>query len=216
MLDIWSQLDAFHAPVPDAEKVAAPQPANIMTFFSPGDDAHGALHFLLTLPNMVACYISMYGEDDPVLTQDILDRAVDPATYVQVNLDKTQAAGSSEASLVIKLREAPATRCAVGTSINGKINHLKLGVIIIKDPVTGITTMIRFGGSMNWSPDGEGEGGRGQNNELTLICDDYICWMAIRKLNADHATMLAQEAKRNAAIAEAGALAASAQGAKPR
>jgi phosphatidylserine/phosphatidylglycerophosphate/cardiolipin synthase-like enzyme len=127
----------------------------------------------------------MYGEDDPALTAIILTKANDPAVFVQVNLDKTQAAGRAEVPLVAQLRACPNTRVAVGMSANHLINHLKMAV------VDGIYTLT---GSTNWSSAGEGDGkGHGQNNEASIIKSRVIAHEATMKLNADHQIMLAQE-----------------------
>jgi phosphatidylserine/phosphatidylglycerophosphate/cardiolipin synthase-like enzyme len=155
-------------------------PANVRRFYSPQDDVHGAIKALLSGAKQ-SVYISMYGEDDPELTQIILDKAQDPNIFVQVNLDKTQAAGQAEAPLVAKLKACPLTRVAVGMSQFHKINHLKMAVI------DGLFTL---SGSTNWSADGESK----QNNEASIHCDRAIAHEAINILTIEHQTMLSQAA----------------------
>lgn len=163
-------------------------PANLRTFFSPQDDVHGAIKALLGSASE-SLFISMYGEDDAELTDLILGKAQDPSVFVQINLDKTQAAGSAESLLVAKLRTCPNTRLAVGMSVNHKINHLKLAVV---------DGLYRLSGSTNWSTDGEGcgDGKHGQNNEASIICDRAVAHEATTILNAEHQIMLGQMAQQ--------------------
>lgn len=163
-------------------------PANVKRFFSPQDQVHLAIKSLLSSATQ-SLYISMFGEDDPELTAIIIDRAADPNCFVQLNLDRTQAAGKGESALVAKLQDCPATRVAVGTSASGLINHLKIAVV---------DSAFCLGGSTNWSTDGEGagDGKHGQNNEATVHFDRVMAAEAIRILSLEHQEMVGQEAKR--------------------
>ena len=159
-------------------------PANVRRFYSPQDDVHGAIKALLGSASS-SLLVSMYGEDDKELTDIILQKAKDPTVFVQVNLDKTQAAGKGESALVAELQGCPSTRVAVGMSANHKINHLKMAV------VDGLYTL---SGSTNWSSDGEGsgDGKHGQNNEASIHMDRAIAHEATSILNIEHQEMLAQ------------------------
>ena len=176
MTDLFATLGQFKAFPPDY----AP---NIRRFYSPNDDVHDAIKAVLSSATE-SLIVSMYGLDDPDLVAVIIQKAMDPKVYVQVNLDKTQAAGRAEVPLVAQLRACPNTRVAVGMSASHLINHVKMVV------VDGLYTLT---GSTNWSAGGEGDGhGHGQNNEASVIKSRAIAHEATMKLNADHLTMLAQ------------------------
>jgi phosphatidylserine/phosphatidylglycerophosphate/cardiolipin synthase-like enzyme len=156
-------------------------PSNVKRFYSPQDDVHGMLKTLLSGAS-ASLYVSMYGEDDPELTAIIVEKAKDPAIFVQVNLDKTQAAGQAELPLVKQLQACPSTRVAIGMSAAHKINHLKMAV------VDGLYTL---SGSTNWSGDGEAK----QNNEASVHMDAAIAHEAITILSIEHEQMLEQMTK---------------------
>lgn len=153
-------------------------PDNVRRFYSPQDKCHDVLKALLASAT-TTLYVSMYGLDDPELVDIILAKAKDPNIFVQINLDKTQAAGKAEVPLVEELRGCPATRVAVGMSEHHKINHLKMVV------VDGLYTL---SGSTNWSLDGEGK----QNNEMSIHEDRAIAHEAQTTLSKEHEIMLAQ------------------------
>ena len=153
-------------------------PANVRRFYSPQDQVHSALKALIGGASE-SLLVSMYGEDDPELTALIVAAAQNPAIYVQVNLDKTQAAGNAEVPLVKQLEACPNCRVAVGMSQFHKINHLKMAV------VDGLFVL---SGSTNWSADGEGK----QNNEASIHMDRVIAHEATTILNTEHMVMLAQ------------------------
>jgi phosphatidylserine/phosphatidylglycerophosphate/cardiolipin synthase-like enzyme len=153
-------------------------PANVRRFYSPQDKVHDAIKCLLSSATE-SLLVSMYGEDDPELTAIIIQKAKDPSVFVQINLDKTQAAGTAEKSLVTELEGAPSCRVAIGMSEFHKINHLKMTV------VDGLYTL---SGSTNWSADGEGK----QNNEASILCDRVVAHEATTVLNLEHQQMLTQ------------------------
>ena len=159
----------------------ADHPTNVVRLYSPQDQVHGALVLLLSNVTQ-SLRVSMYGEDDPELTDLIVKAANDPAIFVQINLDKTQAGGAAEVPLVAKLEACPNTRVAVGMSAAHKINHLKMAV------VDGFYTLT---GSTNWSADGEGK----QNNESSIFMDRAIAAEATVILDTEHQVMLSQMAK---------------------
>ena len=171
----WSALDQFKGtPFP------TDYPANVKRFYSPQDQVHLAFKALLINATQ-SVVVSMYGEDDPELTALIVQKAKDPNIFVQINLDKTQAAGQAEVPLVKELEGTPNTRVAVGMSRYHKINHLKMMVI------DGLYTL---SGSTNWSGDGEAK----QNNEASVHMDRAIAQEATMILTTEHQEMLSQTA----------------------
>ena len=170
----WSNLGSFKS----AGAFPADYPANVRRFFAPFDKVHDVLANALSSASQ-SLVIGMYGEDDPELTDLIVKAAENPAIFVQVNLDKTQAAGLAERGLVEKLKACPATRVAIGESEFHKINHVKMAVIDGQYTVTGST---------NWSADGESK----QNNELTITNDRVLATEARHILDLEHQTMLSQ------------------------
>jgi phosphatidylserine/phosphatidylglycerophosphate/cardiolipin synthase-like enzyme len=188
--------DAFWSGLVRFKKKPFPSdyPSNVRRFYSPQDDVHGAI--LALLQNTTSSLlISMYGEDDPELTDAVIKLAEDPDVFVQISLDKTQAAGLAEVNLVAKLRACPLTRVAIGLSRFHRINHLKMAVSDNEKVLTGST---------NWSSDGEGK----QNNEASIFRDRAIAGEATEILNAEHHEMLQQMgllADPGAPLAAAGA-----------
>ena len=154
----------------------------VLRLYSTQDKCHEAFKALVSSATS-SLYISMYGEDDQELTDIIVQKAQDPTVFVQINLDKTQAAGRGEVPLVKELEGCPATRVAVGMSRYHKINHLKVAVI---------DGRFLLSGSTNWSADGEGK----QNNEASIHDDRVLAHEAITILSIEHQEMLDQ-AKEN-------------------
>ena len=178
-MDLFTQLAEFKT-----GGFSADYPANVRRFYSPIDKCHDAIKCLINSAQQ-SLLVSMYGEDDPELTQMIIDKAKQSNIYVQINLDKTQAAGAAESLLVTELKAVPTCRLAVGMSVNHKINHLKMMVI------DGLYVL---SGSTNWSSDGEGsgDGKHGQNNEMSIHMDRALAHEATTVLNLEHQQMLAQ------------------------
>ena len=157
-------------------------PANVRRFYSPYDQVHAAFKALVaSATESLLC--SMYGFDDPELAVIILSKAQDPAIFVQINLDSSQAAGQAEVPLVKELQACPSTRVAIGQSEDKRINHLKMTV------VDGLYTL---SGSTNWSADGEAK----QNNECSIHMDRVIAHEATTILNKEHQVMLTQMAAK--------------------
>lgn len=195
MTDLFTQLDALKTFPPD-------QPDNVRRFYSPQDKVHEAITAMIESATQ-SLVISMFGEDDPELTALVIKAAQNPAIYVQVNLDKTQAAGAGEVPLVAQLRACPATRVAVGTSESGEINHLKMAVCDGYYTLTGSTNWSTAKGSRGGG-EGEGDGKHGQNNEMSIFRDRVIAHEATTILNLEHQEMLAQEARRKTTLAGSG------------
>lgn len=157
------------------------------TFWSPLDDVHGLLVALLGSARH-SVVLNMYGLTDPDLAALLDTKLQDPAVYVQVSLDSTQAAGKTEAEVLAQFRhDAPANSVAVGQSSKHAISHLKILLI------DGIYTV---SGSTNWSLGGEEK----QDNELTLSRDPVRAAEFRAVLDRNHDYMLkAAAAKRSAA-----------------
>jgi phosphatidylserine/phosphatidylglycerophosphate/cardiolipin synthase-like enzyme len=124
-----------------------------ITLYSPDDNLHGALAFLIdSVTESLA--VSMYGFDDDALATAILRKLQDQHVYVLLVLDSTQAAGKHEKQLLATMAY-PSNTVVIGRSEKNAIVHLKTGV------VDGLDV---FGGSTNWSGSGEDK----QDNELTF------------------------------------------------
>src|ERR1700760_3241305 len=63
------------------------------------DDVHGVLTTLIA-GETLAAKLSMYGYDDPELNTAVMHLMGNPGCSVQLTLDKTQAAGKTEAALL--------------------------------------------------------------------------------------------------------------------
>lgn len=146
------------------------------TFYAGVDDLHGALVHLVSSA-MESLDVAMYGFDDPELAQIIADKMANPAIRVRLTLDRSQAGGVHERALLDASRY-PNNHVAIGSSRHGKIMHLKSGI------VDGRWV---FGGSTNWSADGEGK----QENHLTIIDSPAEARRLVAQLDAIHAHMLA-------------------------
>jgi phosphatidylserine/phosphatidylglycerophosphate/cardiolipin synthase-like enzyme len=158
-------------------------PTNMRTLFSPVDDVHAALAHLLdsAQASLVVC---MYGFDDVELAKILQRKLRDEHCYVQLTLDKTQAAGAAERKILASMRY-PASSIAVGTSEHGRIIHQKS--VVIDGHIT-------IGGSTNWSDAGE----RLQDNELHVVADPFIAAETRARIDLIHAHALTQQAAASA------------------
>lgn len=165
-----------------ATPVLGNYPANMRTFYSPEDDVHGALVDILSAVTR-SVVVAMYGYDDDQLAA-ILDAALkNPAIYVQITLDKSQAGGVHEKALLRQYsHEMTGNSVAIGTSEKSQIMHRKMVV------VDGVW---RISGSTNWSTSGESQ----QDNELTVVYDSVACAEARTVLDLEHTHALKQMAK---------------------
>lgn len=132
---------------------AAGYPDGCRTFYSPVDDLHGALKYVVGSARK-ELIVAMFGFDDDELAAEIQKKLATPDVFVQLTLDKSQAGGVHERSLLAGVNY-PASSVAVGSSEHGAIMHLKM---IVVDGVWLVT------GSTNWSGGAETK----QDNELTI------------------------------------------------
>lgn len=162
--------------------------AMVRSFYSPIDNVHSALKAIIgSAQHSIA--VSMFGYDDDELAQ-MLDTALkNPAMYVQITLDSSQAGGVHEKAILAQYaHEMKGNSVAIGRSEKGAIIHRKM---VIVDGLWWI------GGSTNWSTSGESL----QDNEMTVIRDPYHCTKARTVLDIAHDHVLAAMAKKKAASA---------------
>ena len=169
-----SALDQFKAaPFPPG------YPADVRTFYSPVDDLHGCLAYVIGSAQHEVL-LAMYGLDDDVLAGAVKAKMSDPNIHVQLTLDSSQAGGVHERTL-LAAEQYPNTSVAVGRSEHGAIMHLKILVIDATVLVTGST---------NWSDSAE----HLQDNELTVAIHPARAAEARLRITAIHAHMLAKAA----------------------
>jgi len=170
----------------DVFKVAGPPsgyPANMRTFYSPEDHVPQVLQSVVSSVSK-SVVVAMYGFDDDVLAA-MLDTALqNPAIYVQITLDQSQAAGVHEKDLLAKYaNDMTGNSVAIGQSERGAIMHRKMVIV---------DGLWRISGSTNWSTSGETL----QDNELTVIRDALVCAEARPLLDIEHDSALKQMAAK--------------------
>jgi phosphatidylserine/phosphatidylglycerophosphate/cardiolipin synthase-like enzyme len=157
-------------------------PDDIRTFYSPVDQIHSVLRALLA-STQKSIVINMYGYDDADLNDIILEKLKDGQVFVQMSLDKSQAAGKQEKGLLEKWQyDLIGNSIAIGHSTKGAISHMKILI------VDGIYTVR---GSTNWSLGGEED----QDNELTIHNNAVLAAETRAELDRNHDAMLKQMAK---------------------
>lgn len=175
-----AELDQYKAGghAPDAE-----YPANMRTFWSPVDDVHGALKAIVGSCRR-SLVVAMYGYDDDDLAAMIDGLLKNPAIYVQITLDSSQAGGVHEKALLAKYaHEMTGNSVAIGRSEKGAIMHRKCCIV---DGLWRVT------GSTNWSLSGEQK----QDNELTVLASASACAEARTVLDIEHDSALQQQKAR--------------------
>jgi len=160
-------------------------PADVRTFYSPVDDVHGVLRSLLA-STQKSIVLNMYGYDDDELNDIILAKLEEERIYVQMSLDKSQAGGVHERTLLEKWQHGQiGNSIAIGRSTAGAISHMKIVI------VDGVYTVR---GSTNWSLSGEQK----QDNELTIHNNAVIAAETRAELDRNHDAMLKQMAEERA------------------
>lgn len=147
------------------------------SFYSPVDDVHGALKYLLGSATK-SLVVAMFGFDDPELAEILRTKLIQEHLYVQLTLDSSQAGGVHERQLLAD-NKYPASSVATGRSEHGAIMHMKECII---DGVFLVT------GSTNWSIGAETK----QDNQLTVVADPYVCAEARARIDCIHANMIAK------------------------
>lgn len=160
--------------------VVAGYPVNFRRFYAPVDQVKPALAYILAAAQH-SLIISMYGFDDPDLADIIKQKLADENVFVQLTLDKSQAAGAHE-KLLLEKENYPASSIAIGTSEHHRIIHMKLFVV---------DSLFTVAGSTNLSVSGETL----QDNEMTVHQDPFVAAEATNRLNHLHA-YVAQEKPR--------------------
>jgi PLD-like domain len=150
------------------------QPPNEYTFWAPDDDLHGVLATMIRSATH-SLVLAVYGFADDDLAAAVHDRLDDPACYVSLTLDSSQAAGVHERAILAK-SGYPSNSMAIGQSEKHRIMHLKVAVIDMVDRITGST---------NWSTAGESL----QDNELTVVRDRVFAADARAKIDLVHEAM---------------------------
>lgn len=158
-------------------------PNDRRTFFSPRDQVHPLLLSLIQSAQH-SLVLNMYGYDDKDLDAAIREKLDSEHVYVQISLDKSQAGGKTEKSVLAAWsNEDYGNSIAIGTSsVKHAISHLK---VLIVDGVYTVT------GSTNWSLSGEGE----QDNQLTIDRNAVIASEMRAELDRNHDWMLKQMAE---------------------
>jgi phosphatidylserine/phosphatidylglycerophosphate/cardiolipin synthase-like enzyme len=155
-------------------------PSDERTFFAPRDDVHGLLAAVLATAQH-SIVVNMFGYDDDELNKIIQGKLTDEKVYVQMSLDRSQAAGVHEKQILAKWNNnAFGNSIAIGTSsVHNAISHLKIVI------VDGVYTVK---GSTNWSLSGEQQ----QDNELSLNRNAVIAAETRAILDLNHDFMLKQ------------------------
>jgi len=173
---VWDDLAQYKA----EKRFLDGYPDDQRTFFAPRDNVHGLLVAVLASAQH-SIVVNMFGYDDDDLNAIIQAKLDDQKVYVQMSLDRRQAAGRHEREILAKWKnDAFGNSIAIGTSsVRNAISHLK---IVIVDGVYTIK------GSTNWSLSGEQE----QDNELTLSRNAVVAAETRAVLDLNHDFMLKQ------------------------
>jgi hypothetical protein len=176
-------------------------------FYVGRDDVHGVLMHLFTRVTL-SVKMNMFGYDDDDLNSVLMGLVQNPSVMVQVTLDKSQASGAHEKTILAsdtgQDAQGFANDFAVGESSTGQISHTKGGVL------DGI---VAFEGSTNWSSSGEGTGislaatkqapgFKAQNNTLAVYTNPYEIAKFAARLDYEHAVAAS---RRQPALAVAAA-----------
>jgi hypothetical protein len=180
------------------EKAYSPTASKDFHLFYVGrDDVHGILKHILSRVR-VSLYLNMFGYDDDELNDILMAKAMDPNVTMLITLDKSQAGGKHEKTLLdADKQQALAefnTHFVIGQSATHQISHTKG---FVADGKAGCE------GSVNWSASGEGmfvvtgkPGGPGfkaQNNTQTIFTDADSVSRFQTELIAEHVTAQKQD-----------------------
>ena len=167
-------------------------------FFVGRDDVHGILLELITSETL-GFKMNMFGYDDQDLNDAILALFKIPSIHVQISLDKSQAGGVHERSILEADKANPdfANSFCIVESATHQISHTKGGVLAAQG--------IYFEGSTNWSSAGEvtgislksnvanPPGFRAQNNTLLVSANPVNRIRFATQLDVEHNIGLSQK-----------------------
>src|SRR3954447_12752346 len=177
----WNELQHFKA----EKRFLDGYPADTRSFFAPRDNVHAVLASLLSSAQH-AIVLNMFGYDDEELDRIIRRKLTDEKVYVQMSLDKSQAANQTAQTILGRWKnDLFGNSIAIGNSEHGAYSHLKILI------VDGVYTVK---GSTNWSVSGQTK----QDNELTLSRNAVIAAETRALLDLNHDAMLKQMAKHRA------------------
>ena len=162
------------------------------------DDVHGILLELITSETL-GFKMNMFGYDDQDLNDAILALFKIPSIHVQISLDKSQAGGVHERSILEADKANPdfANSFCIVESATHQISHTKGGVLAAQG--------IYFEGSTNWSSAGEvtgislksnvanPPGFRAQNNTLLVSANPVNRIRFATQLDVEHNIGLSQK-----------------------
>jgi hypothetical protein len=170
-------------------------------FFVGHDDVHGILHYLIPKETLWL-KLNMFGFDDQELNDDIMSLFKNPSVKVQISLDKSQAGGVHERTILEADKSKDPTDFSnsfcILQSATHQISHTKGGVLLSQS--------IGFEGSTNWSSSGEGTGislkadvknpagFKAQNNTLLVSTNPIFIARFTARLDAEHQIGLKQHA----------------------
>lgn len=169
-------------------------------FFVGRDDVHGILLSLLTQETLEFDF-NMFGFDDQELNDAIMALLKSPSIHVQGTLDKSQAGGVHEKTILAADETNDPTfsnSIAIGESGTHQISHTKGGILVSQG--------LWFEGSTNWSASGEGQGislkanvqnpsgFKAQNNTLLVSCNPVGLSRFKAQLQVEHMIAVRQGA----------------------
>lgn len=176
-------------------------------FYVGRDDVHDILKHVLSRVS-VSLYLNMFGFDDPELNDILMAKALDPNITMLITLDRSQAGGVHEKSLLDSdMAKNPAaynTHFVTGESSTHQISHTK-----------GFVADGKVGGegSTNWSASGEGTfvvtgkpGGpkyKAQNNTQSIFTDPDTISRFTAELIAEHMTAQTQSMGHSSTVKHA-------------
>jgi hypothetical protein len=169
-------------------------------FYVGRDDVHDILKHVLSRVS-VSLYLNMFGYDDDELNDILMAKAKDPSVIMMITLDKSQAGGKHEKTLLdADIAKDPTkfnTYFVIGQSATHQISHTKGFVADGKVGGEGFT---------NWSASGEGTfivtgkaGGPGykaQNNTQSIFTDPDTVNRFQAELIAEHMAAQSQGARK--------------------
>jgi hypothetical protein len=167
-------------------------------FFVGVDDVHGILLQLIGNEKLGFDF-NQFGYDDPDINAAIIKLINSPNILVQGTLDKSQAAGTHESSILTADKASDPTffnSILVGQSATHQISHTKGGVLVGQG--------VYFEGSTNWSVSGEGTGidvksttqptgWKAQNNTLLVSVNPTNLLRFKTQLAIEHKVALSQQ-----------------------